>query len=111
MEDFSYTWREDHLEYHRFGKGQINFIKDLILFSFFQDIFKSNNCRSDYLEIRDGYWHKSPILGRFCGSGKVNELITTTGSRMLLSFVTSQHLNSMRGFAASYEGGYSYFFH
>ncbi len=68
------------------------------------DIFKSNNCRSDYLEIRDGYWHKSPILGRFCGSGKVNELITTTGSRMLLTFITSQHLNNMRGFAASYEG-------
>uniref|UniRef100_A0A1B0DKZ2 CUB domain-containing protein n=1 Tax=Phlebotomus papatasi TaxID=29031 RepID=A0A1B0DKZ2_PHLPP len=37
------------------------------------DIFKSNNCRTDYLEIRDGYWHKSPILGRFCGSGKFNQ--------------------------------------
>lgn len=69
-----------------------------------QDIFKSENCRSDYLEIRDGYWHKSPVLGRFCGSGKVNELITTTGSRMLLTFVNSLQQPSMRGFAASYEG-------
>lgn len=27
------------------------------------DIFKSNFCRSDYLEIRDGYWYKSNVLG------------------------------------------------
>lgn len=69
-----------------------------------KDIFKSDNCRSDYLEIRDGYWHKSPVLGRFCGSGKVNELITTTGSRMLLTFVNSLQQPSMRGFSASFEG-------
>lgn len=28
------------------------------------DIFKSNFCRSDYLEIRDGYWYKSNVLGK-----------------------------------------------
>ncbi|XP_065076987.1 protein tolkin-like [Ochlerotatus camptorhynchus] len=67
------------------------------------DIFKSNNCRSDYLEIRDGYWHKSPILGKFCGSGKVNDLIKSTGSRMLLTYTTTFRQNNMRGFAASYE--------
>jgi len=27
------------------------------------DIFKSDYCRSDYLEIRDGYWYKSRVLG------------------------------------------------
>ncbi|XP_052870734.1 tolloid-like protein 2, partial [Anopheles cruzii] len=67
------------------------------------DIYKSNSCRSDYLEIRDGYWHKSPILGKFCGSGKVNELIRSTGSRMLLTYTTTYRQASMRGFAASYE--------
>ncbi|EAT34525.1 AAEL013239-PA [Aedes aegypti] len=67
------------------------------------DIFKSNNCRSDYLEIRDGYWHKSPILGKFCGSGKVNDLIKSTGSRMLLTYTTTFRQINMRGFAASYE--------
>ncbi|XP_055525021.1 tolloid-like protein 1 [Wyeomyia smithii] len=67
------------------------------------DIYKSNNCRSDYLEIRDGYWHKSPILGKFCGSGKVNDLIKSTGSRMLLTYTTTYRQSSMRGFAASYE--------
>lgn len=69
-----------------------------------QDIYKSNNCRSDYLEIRDGYWHKSPILGKFCGSGKVNDLIKSTGSRMLLTYTTTFRQANMRGFAASYEG-------
>ncbi|EDS37225.1 ubiquitin-protein ligase [Culex quinquefasciatus] len=67
------------------------------------DIYKSNNCRSDYLEIRDGYWHKSPILGKFCGSGKVNDLIKSTGSRMLLTYTTTFRQANMRGFAASYE--------
>lgn len=72
-----------------------------------QDIFKSNSCRTDYLEIRDGYWHKSPVLGRYCGSGRIPELIKSTGSRMLLTFVTSKQLapiRSHRGFAANYEG-------
>lgn len=28
------------------------------------DIRKSENCRTDYIEIRDGYWHKSSLLGK-----------------------------------------------
>lgn len=28
------------------------------------DILKSDQCGTDYLEIRDGYWHKSPLLGK-----------------------------------------------
>jgi len=28
------------------------------------DILKSDQCSTDYLEIRDGYWHKSPLLGK-----------------------------------------------
>lgn len=68
------------------------------------DIHKSNNCRTDYLEIRDGYWHKSPILGRFCGSGRLNEIIQSAGSRMLITFVTSLRPTAHRGFTAHYEG-------
>ncbi|GFV68288.1 tolloid-like protein 2 [Trichonephila clavipes] len=26
------------------------------------DIHKSENCDTDYLEVRDGYWYKSPLL-------------------------------------------------
>lgn len=28
------------------------------------DLYKSESCRTDYLEIRDGYWHKSPVIGK-----------------------------------------------
>ncbi|KAJ6633667.1 Dorsal-ventral patterning protein tolloid, partial [Pseudolycoriella hygida] len=67
------------------------------------DIFKSNNCRTDYLEIRDGYWHKSPVLGRYCGSGKISELIKSTGSRMLVTLTTTYRQEGHKGFAAHYE--------
>ncbi|KAJ8670674.1 hypothetical protein QAD02_001933 [Eretmocerus hayati] len=69
----------------------------------FLDIFKSDYCRNDYLEIRDGYWHKSPVLGRFCGSGKIPEPVVSSGSRMLVSYVTSARQSGHGGFSASYE--------
>ncbi|XP_043484069.1 tolloid-like protein 2 isoform X1 [Leptopilina heterotoma] len=67
------------------------------------DIFKSDYCRSDYLEIRDGYWHKSPVLGRFCGTGNIHESIVSTGSRMLVTYITSSRQTGHRGFTANYE--------
>ncbi|XP_043283629.1 tolloid-like protein 1 [Venturia canescens] len=67
------------------------------------DILKSDYCRSDYIEIRDGYWHKSKTLGRFCGSGKIHDAIVSTGSRMLVTYVTSSRQGNHRGFTASYE--------
>ena len=27
------------------------------------DIFESNGCENGFLEVRDGYWIKSPLLG------------------------------------------------
>ncbi|XP_063851508.1 protein tolkin-like [Scylla paramamosain] len=67
------------------------------------DIFKSDGCSTDFLEVRDGYWHKSPSLGRFCGSLRLPKRIVSTGSRMLISYVTSVNQNGHRGFTASYE--------
>jgi tolkin protein len=32
------------------------------------DLPYSDGCKYDYLEIRDGYWHKSPLLGNYCTS-------------------------------------------
>ncbi|GLV41047.1 tolkin [Carabus blaptoides fortunei] len=66
------------------------------------DIVKSQECRTDYLEIRDGYWHKSPLLGKFCGSGKIHDLIVSTGSRMLVTYI-SFNPKGHRGFVANYE--------
>uniref|UniRef100_A0A8C6T2M0 Metalloendopeptidase n=1 Tax=Neogobius melanostomus TaxID=47308 RepID=A0A8C6T2M0_9GOBI len=31
------------------------------------DLYKSSLCWYDYIEVRDGYWRKAPLLGRFCG--------------------------------------------
>ncbi|KAK0168286.1 hypothetical protein PV327_002110 [Microctonus hyperodae] len=67
------------------------------------DIFKSDYCRADYIEIRDGYWHKSPVLGRYCGSGKIHEPIVSTGSRMLVTYVSTSQESGYRGFTANYE--------
>ncbi|XP_047481962.1 tolloid-like protein 2 [Penaeus chinensis] len=67
------------------------------------DIFKSDGCKTDFLEIRDGYWHKSPLLGRFCGGLRFPETIVSTGSRMLVSYVTSVNQNGHKGFTSSYE--------
>lgn len=64
-------------------------------------MLESTDCTSDYLEIRDGYWHKSLLLGRFCGTTIDVPAILSTGSRLVLKYI-SQHPNN-RGFAANYE--------
>lgn len=43
------------------------------------------------------------FLGRFCGSGKIHDAIVSTGSRMLVTYVTSSRQGNHRGFTASYE--------
>ncbi|CAD7084767.1 unnamed protein product [Hermetia illucens] len=66
------------------------------------NLLSTEKCLTDYLEVRDGYWHKSPLLGRFCG--KVTEkTITTTSSRMLLTYVNMNRNAGYRGFKAEYE--------
>ncbi|XP_031633644.1 dorsal-ventral patterning protein tolloid-like [Contarinia nasturtii] len=64
------------------------------------EMFPSNDCKTDYLEIFDGYWNKSPLLGRFCGKN-IEQVIMSTGNRMIINYV-SQHTKH-RGFAAKYE--------
>lgn len=64
------------------------------------DIFESNDCKSDYLEIRDGYWHRSPLLGHFCGTNLPKQIVAT-GNRIIINYVTSYTRN--RGFAANYD--------
>lgn len=69
----------------------------------FQNIFKSNNCETDYLEIRDGYFAKSPLIGRFCGK-VANDVIRTESSRMLLTYVNAHRSEGFRGFKAEFDG-------
>ncbi|XP_008536249.2 tolloid-like protein 1 isoform X1 [Equus przewalskii] len=65
------------------------------------DLYKSSLCWYDYIEVRDGYWRKSPLLGRFCGD-KVPEVLTSTDSRMWIEFRSSSNWVG-KGFAAVYE--------
>lgn len=65
------------------------------------DIAKSQDCKTDYIEIKDGYWQKSPTLGLFCGTGQF-PLIKSSGSRMLITYF-SKNPKGHKGFTASYE--------
>ncbi|KAK9878934.1 hypothetical protein WA026_003756 [Henosepilachna vigintioctopunctata] len=65
------------------------------------DIEKSKDCINSYIEIRDGYWHKSPKLGKFCGMGRLDPIISS-GSRMLITYV-AKNPTGHRGFTASFE--------
>ncbi|KAM9662669.1 tolloid-like protein 1 isoform 2-T2 [Morphnus guianensis] len=65
------------------------------------DLYKSSLCWYDYIEVRDGYWRKSPLLGRFCGD-KLPEVLASSDSRMWIEFRSSSNWVG-KGFAAIYE--------
>ncbi|CAL1294951.1 unnamed protein product [Larinioides sclopetarius] len=58
------------------------------------------NCDSGYLEIRDGYWNKSPLLARLCGY-KIPEEVRSTSNHMLVRFFSDSSVLKM-GFAATF---------
>lgn len=64
------------------------------------NIVETSNCESDYLEIRDGYWVKSPLLVRYCGKHE-DITVKSNGNRMILTYITKN--SNSRGFAANYE--------
>ncbi|XP_004625741.1 tolloid-like protein 2 [Octodon degus] len=65
------------------------------------DLFKSRLCWYDYVEVRDGYWRKAPLLGRFCGD-KVPEPLVSSDSRLWVEFRSSSNILG-KGFFAVYE--------
>ncbi|XP_037545766.1 dorsal-ventral patterning tolloid-like protein 1 [Nematolebias whitei] len=65
------------------------------------DLYKSSLCWYDYIEVRDGYWRKAPLLGRFCGD-KIPDNLISTDSRMWIEFRSSSNWVG-KGFAAVYE--------
>ncbi|KAK2501658.1 hypothetical protein MC885_016446, partial [Smutsia gigantea] len=65
------------------------------------DLFKSRLCWYDYVEVRDGYWRKAPLLGRFCGD-QVPEPLISTDSRLWVEFRSSSATLG-KGFFAEYE--------
>ncbi|XP_070545496.1 tolloid-like protein 1 isoform X2 [Ptychodera flava] len=65
------------------------------------DILPSSDCWYDYVEVRDGHWQRSPLIGRYCGR-EVPPTIKSTDSRLWIEFKSSDRYDS-RGFAAQYE--------
>uniref|UniRef100_A0A2I3RPZ3 Metalloendopeptidase n=1 Tax=Pan troglodytes TaxID=9598 RepID=A0A2I3RPZ3_PANTR len=65
------------------------------------DLYRSRLCWYDYVEVRDGFWRKAPLRGRFCGS-KLPEPIVSTDSRLWVEFRSSSNWVG-KGFFAVYE--------
>nr|CAH8868680.1 unnamed protein product [Trichobilharzia regenti] len=59
------------------------------------------SCINDYVEIRDGYYFGSPLIGRYCGQTLPPPLIST-GSRLWLEYRRSAG-SMTTGFIAHYE--------
>lgn len=68
------------------------------------DLYPDPACVTDYLEIRDGYWNKSPLLGRFCGSLNEGKTFLSSSHRILITYKVSQRGVARKGFRAHYEG-------
>lgn len=77
-------------------------------------LFKSENpmimpnCDNDYLEVRDGYTYRSPIVARLCGHlAGLRDLIkpiVSTSNRMLVTYKMSSSIGkTRRGFLAQHE--------
>ncbi|XP_015793831.1 dorsal-ventral patterning tolloid-like protein 1 [Tetranychus urticae] len=62
----------------------------------------NDECFDNYIEVRDGYWPKSPSLGRFCGT-KTPDIIMSTGYRLLVTLKTTINQVGHKGFKAHYE--------
>ncbi|XP_075901094.1 bone morphogenetic protein 1-like [Nelusetta ayraudi] len=65
------------------------------------DVFRSHLCWYDYVEVRDGFWRKAPLKGRFCGDA-LPEPIVSTDSHLWLEFSSSSSWVG-KGFSATYE--------
>ncbi|XP_074419739.1 bone morphogenetic protein 1 isoform X1 [Larus michahellis] len=65
------------------------------------DLYRSRLCWYDYVEVRDGFWRKATLRGRFCGN-KLPEPIVSTDSRLWVEFRSSSNWVG-KGFFAVYE--------
>ncbi|XP_071808298.1 bone morphogenetic protein 1 homolog [Asterias amurensis] len=67
------------------------------------ELVGSDDCWYHHVEVRDGHWRFSPVLGRFCGSS-VPATIVSTDSRLWIELKSSPTGNAVsRGFSAHYE--------
>uniref|UniRef100_A0A8C6T2T2 Metalloendopeptidase n=1 Tax=Neogobius melanostomus TaxID=47308 RepID=A0A8C6T2T2_9GOBI len=65
------------------------------------DLFRSHLCWYDHVEVRDGFWRKAPLKGRFCGATLPDSIISTD-SQLWIEFRSSSNWVG-KGFSAVYE--------
>ncbi|XP_068190202.1 bone morphogenetic protein 1-like isoform X2 [Antennarius striatus] len=65
------------------------------------DLFRSNLCWYDHVEVRDGFWRKAPLKGRFCGDTLPDPIISND-SRLWIEFRSSSSWVG-KGFSVNYE--------
>lgn len=65
------------------------------------DLEDSSGCDFDAVEIYDGATESDPLIGRFCGTNKPDEIMSTA-NQLLLVFKTDNSIPG-EGFRGSYE--------
>ncbi|XP_056099916.1 bone morphogenetic protein 1b isoform X4 [Rhinichthys klamathensis goyatoka] len=65
-----------------------------------EKIEKHDNCAYDFLEVRDGDSESSPLLGRFCGYEKPDD-VKSSSNQLWMKFVSDGSVNKA-GFAANF---------
>uniref|UniRef100_A0A7N5ZSS7 Metalloendopeptidase n=1 Tax=Anabas testudineus TaxID=64144 RepID=A0A7N5ZSS7_ANATE len=65
------------------------------------DLFRSHLCWYDHVEVRDGFWRKAPLKGRFCGD-TLPDPIVSTDNQLWIEFRSSSSWVG-KGFSAVYE--------
>ena len=66
------------------------------------DLVEESNCETNYLEIRDGYWLKDKLIGRYCAKDSVPDVLMSTSYRLLLTYHTSGNFEH-KGFKGIYD--------
>lgn len=72
----------------------------MLRFRSFQ-VEQSHNCESDYLEIHDGSNAHFPVMGRYCGFQRMNDIVSS--SKSLTVVFVSDASENYRGFSAQYS--------
>nr|XP_023646366.1 cubilin [Paramormyrops kingsleyae] len=60
------------------------------------------SCTFDYVEIRDGGYETSPLIGKFCGS-QAPQILVSHSNRLWIRF-HSDYIATFRGFTAHWDG-------
>lgn len=79
------------------------FVNLFLCVSMCRQIERHDSCAYDYLEVRNGLSENSPLIGRFCGYDKPED-IRSTSNTLWMKFVSDGTVNKA-GFAANFFKG------